>query len=432
MFKNSLVEGSRTHTPVAGKFVFKAYEEVRDEPENQPPFLEYRLSHGEDLISIWFQHIHDERFKAMDQWLSIKILSQEAQGKNLLPKTEEMTPHEILEFCKSIDVHPAHLVPWVADKSLSLPTPLLELLIEMAYDKNADKKYDQSDIYLAKRGIDFECRRIVASGKMDEHSNPYADAHSQTLSSVFTYVLNNPFSMMGIDRAKVPKLLSRFGTPSSQSYPYQERVEDSALNKAELEVYQSHYSLEGERHLAQKSIKEFVGLYQKHIYSKWHAHIEARNFLEDVMDKYEAAGLPRRMADVKDIENVIVEQLKNHAPYHDRQRDLRKTFAEKIHGAGMRHLSERGRHYMEEMEDVELRDLAFAVKAVFDSFECVKDVEVKHKECEGRYILNVGDIRNAFKTVQNGYQRNLLSNRVLLALSDINVQKYIAPQASPR
>ena len=113
--------------------VRKGWVEVRTNPQSPPPLLKQRLIDGEDVISIWFKHTHAKRFQDLDDRRGIKILAPKEKDKTFIPRIDEMSSQEILEFCKSIDVHPAHLVPFDDDPRLSLPTPLIELLVNMSH-----------------------------------------------------------------------------------------------------------------------------------------------------------------------------------------------------------------------------------------------------------------------------------------------------------
>jgi hypothetical protein len=289
MFRKSILEGIQQDPPKVGSIIFNGYAEVRISPKSLPPFLTQRLRKGKDVISIWFQHTNSELFQQLDEYRGIKIILKKSRPKDFLPKIEEMTPREILSFCRSIEVHPAHLVPFNSDVRLSLPMRLLETLIGMAEGKTPKEGggfeiYDQNDVYLAKAAIAFECKRIQQYMKDEKRLGLEGKKNALTLSAVFKDVLDDPRSVQLISKASQARVKS-FNALTSQSYSYLERVKDRAIVIAQEKVELSNHSIELKRDLFRHRIDSFVKEYQKMMGDQETSQVKALDFLDEVIER---------------------------------------------------------------------------------------------------------------------------------------------------
>jgi hypothetical protein len=435
MFKKSVLVGKQSDPPVVGRTIFNGYAEVRTTPQDQPPFLKQRIRAGKDALSIWFHHFHAGLFKDMDELLGIKVIAKPTKEKSFLPKMEEMTPQEILEFSKSIDVHPAHLIPWDADKSLSLPTPLLELLIEISYEDISGMRYDQNDIYLAKAAIAYECERIRKHAMDSKILAGATNYHARYLSNIFTDVLSSPQAMKNIAMARITGTSQSLDATSSRSYPYIERVEDAAITEAEKILELSIHRLDLKLDIYKERIEGFVKTYQEAVVTQRHRKTDVRmkalGFFDDVMEQLAYQDFSKRAMNIQDIKKAVVALMHENEEYYKQCAAARRVYMEEI-GSGGYNSREEAREFLFQLEDHHAEDMAYAVKLVLDGeFSLVKERE-NHVNLEGEYILQVGRIRKAFEEVGDGYQRNLLNNKTLLGLYNISVQKYVAPQVTPR
>lgn len=426
MFKKSVLEVStQNDPPVIGRLIFNGYAEVRTTPQSPPPLLRARIREGKDVIAIWFQHFHAERFKAWDEWDGVKLSSKEARRLNLLPSINEMTPQEILEFCKSIDVHPAHLVPFDEDKALSLPTPLLELLIDMGYHA---KKLNENDMYLARAAVAYECKRIRQDLENDKRVAFKNGEQFSTLAQVFTDILRDPKATQDIAKTTIVTPSKRFASAAAQSYPFIDRVHDIAVIQAEQALEQSNHGMRIKREIFNHRIDGFKKTYHQLFHTN---EIEAVNFLEDVIDAFEAGGPLQRPPSLIEVAAVVSELLEYHWP-SQRDYDAANDVYIEFFGRPKQDLSEEEDGFLREMEHTQFGGLVASIHQVFDGEWNLIKAQKKHEEREGQYILQVGKIRAAFDGIGDGYQRNLLNNRVLLTLKNIDVREYTAPQTSPK
>jgi len=227
---------------------------VRAEPKSVPHNLKRRLLKGEDVIAIWFEHAHSEHFKAWDECFDIKMVSPKSNGKSMVGSIDDMTPTEILEFCKSIGVHPAHLVPFDNYPNLSLPTPLLELLVQMMFDDRPDGSAVDDDKHLAKVAITYEDRRIRKNIEKDRR---YAMQTGQLmpLHEVFTQVLKTSEFRKRIRNPELSSFFEKFNIQASRSYSYIQRVEDIISASADEELSHKSEAVEIKKH-------DFYGAYR--------------------------------------------------------------------------------------------------------------------------------------------------------------------------
>ncbi len=152
------------------------------EAKKSPFHLMQRIAEGEDIAAIWFDGEYEGLFQEFKQRIAC----------DLSPSIHHMSKDEILEFCRTIKVHPAHLVPFRTDPEFSLPTALLELLIDIA--NNRKRQFHLEDVRLARAGIACETVRIdtflhhkicAKKTRNDDHEN------APTLTEIFSAVLDN-------------------------------------------------------------------------------------------------------------------------------------------------------------------------------------------------------------------------------------------------
>lgn len=420
MFKKSLLDNVPTEPQMVGRTVFNGYADVRTSPKGAPRFLKQQLRVGKDPIALWFQHIYGDRFREWDQWSEIKLV---ADGRKLsagLPKIQDMTPEEIMSFCKSIDVHPAHLVPFSDDQSLSLPQPLLELLIQIAYADISGEQHDLNDIYLAKAAIAYECKRIRNFHTAERQKEARLGSEPSFLSVIFKGVLDNPVMLNGIRKAAYAvtkkeaahKLSQKFDSASAQTYPYLERVAEAALLKGEYMLEGSWDHQKIKREILTGRIKAFVRTYDKFLEPQDRADTAAMLFYEAVLEEAEERKIDIRMARHEQIVEIVRDALRQHKPYIQKFSKAHREFMEE-HGVYQGLADDVFRVAMGELNMVTL--------------------ENQHTELEGAYIMYAAKIQKAFDTIPVGsHQRNLMNNHVLLRLNNIGIEEYVPPQTSPR
>ena len=119
-------------------------------PEN----LKDRLLAGEHPLEIWAEH---EGLNLGDLAHSFHMPYQDAvrEQRNPVEPFCNIRGFQILNFCRRIGVHPAHLVPLDDNPQLSLPRCILEANIMVAQDK-AEKPRNQK---LAEQAIACELKR---------------------------------------------------------------------------------------------------------------------------------------------------------------------------------------------------------------------------------------------------------------------------------
>jgi hypothetical protein len=435
MFKKSILEGAQQNPPKVGSIVFNGYAEVRTSPKSLPPFLIQRLRMGKDVISIWFHHAHTELFRQLDKYRDVKIISDKSGPKDFLPKIDEMTPRQIIEFCRSIEVHPAHLVPFNSDMRLSLPTRLLEVLIDIAEGKTPKEGggfdiYDQDDIYLAKAAIAFECKRIQQYMKDEKRLVLEGKESAITLSGVFKDVLDDPRSMRAIFKASQANLES-FNALTSQSYPYFERVKDRAIVRAEEEIESSNYSIGLKKDLYQHRIDAFVKEYKRVIDDNGLSQASALVFLDEVLERLGLHGSSRRGIDIEENKRAIREVMRDFGLNLKPRVIADKVYTDRF-GVCKKDLTVEEEKFLDALEEPYIEDLAYAVRLILDIDYSLLRAKQRHVDIEGDYILEVGRISQAFDSVSAQFQRNIMNNRVLLRLFNYSVDSYTAPQTSPK
>jgi hypothetical protein len=343
-----------------------------------------------------------------------------------------MTTQEILSFCRSIDVHPAHLIPFDNDNRLSLPTPLLELLIEMAYNGNASHGLDSNDVYLARAAIALECKRIQ---KHKEEQRSLAVENNDglsRLSQAFIDVLNDPKARKDISKTTIVSPSSCFAAEASRSYPYIDRVHDITVIQEEAELEKSIHSKKLKEQVYLYRVNRLVDIYQKLFHQSSRSPIEAQDFLMDIVDEIE-------MQQAADLRAPSIDEIaKMFAKLMGQQGKLRKGYDAAndiyIEKFGLRSggNSEADEAFLKEFEFEFYHDLFVGIHGFFEARSNLFRHRIRHEELEGVYILKVGRIRDAFDKVCKPYERNLLNNRVLLSLHNIDLKKERAPLATPK
>lgn len=432
MFKKSMLESKHTKAPVEGALIFNGYVDVRTSPRSIPRDLEQRLKAGEDVISIWFHHVHANHFKNLFKRSAIRMLPKQENTISILPSIDTMTTSEILEFCKSIDVHPAHLIPFDNDQELSLPTPLLELLIEMAYNGEASKGLNGNDVYLASAAIAHECKRIRLY--LDDEKREAFDNNGQfsILSHIFMETLSDPNSMRCISKTTIVTPTKTFAGSPSYSYPYFDRVHDIAIIELEKLLEESIQSIQVREQVLGGLIGNFVKIYKKLIDPKTEGEMDANNFLQDVIRKLNPESpMEKRATDITAVAVAVQEVLMNNEAYHKRHKDAQDIYIGRFGMCGAESLA-LDESYLYELEADKFHELITRIKEILDEKERLIQSKKIHEEREGYYIRKVSEIDKAFGGIEDGYKWSLLNNRVLLSLHNINVKEMLPPQASPR
>lgn len=431
MFKKSALAGVRFDPPLHGTIVFDGYAEVRVTPKDAPSFLKQRIKSGKDIIAIWFQHAHAQRFKDLQEWDDIRVIPKnQMQQPSLLPKIEEMTSSEIWEFCKSIDVHPAHLVPFDRDMKLSLPTPLLELLVEIACPDISGEYHEEYDVYLAKAAIAFECKRIRNHLAIDKLMLPSPDRLHATFSQACANILNNPLRTNDMATAKMPASKS-FGIHASRSYPYVDRVRDLAIMDADVDLQRVHHHVESEREIISQAIDAFLKAYKKYISPQVADDIEGAIFLDDVVAGLEEKNIPKDASTIEAIGTVVQDLLGSHTPYSLHYKSAQAIFTEKF-GVNADRQDEDNEEFFQALEAVQLEELGGAVQHIFNSEARLTEAEENQMVRQSEYLLKIDGIHEAFKGMGDGNERNLVNNRVLLGVHNISIKKVVAPTSYPR
>jgi hypothetical protein len=342
-----------------------------------------------------------------------------------------MATEEILEFCKSIDVHPAHLVPLDNEQELSLPTPLLELLIDMAYDGKSSQGLTKGDVYLASTAIAYECKRIRSYMEGEKREAFDKNGRFSALSQIFTEALSDPNAMKHISKTTMVTPSTRFSGEASRSYPYIDRVHDLAVIELEKLLTHSYQSVDLKKDVLQERIGGFVKLYQKLINPEAKGDVEAKVFLSDIIDalKRNVSGAPS--SDIVAIGSAVEGCLGKHETYQKRCKIAQNVYRG-IFGRSSGESSGADQQYLQELDSIQFHELVLSVKVVLDGEANLIASRRNHEEREGYYIRKVGEIRRSFDEVGDGYRCNLLNNRVLLSLHNINVKENISPQASPK
>lgn len=430
MFKKSELAGVKLDYPFDGTIVFGGYAEIRVTPKNPPPALKQRLKAGRDVIAIWFQHSNAALFKDLDEWDDIKIINRETGTPTFLPKIEDMSTHQILAFCKSIDVHPAHLVPLDRDYKLSLPTSLLELLVEMAYPEESGRDVDLYDTYLAKAAIAFECKRIRDHLRLEKILPVHEGKKVESFSVMFEDVLGRRSRIMDMGAAKMPPSKS-FGIHASRSYPYVERVRDMAIINADIDYKCLQNAIEDKKEIVQGRIRRFIHTYNKLVDPEAINDMAGALFLEDVLQEIEHKAIPKEDAPLEDIGEVIQSLLDKHVPYHDHVRAYHRLSIDKLGVKGIEPTPE-DENYLRQMDDLSLEKLAADVRHIFNSEANLIAAKKKHAAHIPEYLERVEKIHKDFYAIRTDYEHNLLNNRVLLGVNNISIQIIPTPASNPK
>jgi hypothetical protein len=337
-----------------------------------------------------------------------------------------------LSFCRSIDVHPAHLIPFDNDNRLSLPTPLLELLIEMAYNGNASHGLDSNDVYLARAAIALECKRIQKHKEEQRSLAVETNDILSRLSQAFIDVLNDPKARKDISKTTIVSPSSCFAAEASRSYPYIDRVHDITVIQEEAELEKSIHSMKLKEQVYLYKLNRFVEVYQKLFHSSSRSPIEAQDFLMDIVDEIEMQRAEDlRVPSIDEIAKIFAKLMGQQGALRKGYDAANDIYTEKF-GLRLGGNSEDDELFLREFEFEFYHDLFVSIQEFFEARYNLFKHERKHEELEGIYILKVGKIRDAFDKVNRPYERNLLNNRVLLSLHNIDLKKEPAPLATPK
>ena len=214
------------------------------EAKQSPFHLTKRIAEGEDIAAIWFDGEYEGLFQEFKQRIAC----------DLSPSIHHMSKDEILEFCRTIKVHPAHLVPFRTDPEFSLPTALLELLIDIA--NNRKGQFHLEDVRLARAGIACETVRIdtflhhkicAEKTRNDDHEN------APTLTEIFSAVLDNDM-LLGKLSTEWTVLKAIFQQEVHTRSPLAARVRKLAFDELEQQKRQ----IESARHDANEQLNAAI------------------------------------------------------------------------------------------------------------------------------------------------------------------------------
>jgi hypothetical protein len=272
---------------------------VRSMATDTPNRLGLRIAEGEDIIAIWFDWEHQANLQSISQRLGYHLPSTAGiTGTNLLPSIHDMTPQEILDFCKAIKVHPAHLIPLKSEPEYSLPTPLLEALIEI---KKGRGKYSTEDIHLAKAGIAVEKNRIhrfLYDQSRSASENKPSVISALKLAKVFSDVLDSPRLM--------EKLVREFAVVSDvrEKYPLAMCVRNVAFSG----LTDTYLALIKSLTRADSMLDEAVAAVEKEfspIFDPSSTNDKVVSFINDIKDGLHEHGIAPLAATYENVAGII-------------------------------------------------------------------------------------------------------------------------------
>lgn len=379
--------------------------------ENSPSRLGMRIAEGEDVMAIWFDWENQEKLQSISQRIGFTLPSTAGMtGHNHLQSMHQMSKQEILEFCKTINVHPAHLVPLKPTPELSLPTPLLELLIEMSHGKGAS---NAEDIELAQEAVDAESKRINSflyyKSRQEEPQNDAQNddgSTSLTLMQVFSDVLDNPSMMTKLARES-EGISATFQHKAYQQYPLALRVRNIAYTAILDKYARLMYRQKGKESLLGAALGKVETEYCQ-IFNSRKTDNHLLLFIGDIKDALFAQDIEPRAATIRDIVDVI-----KTFDLTDSRLEKSYQFFSDAYGAGAS---------IDELANEFLTELAESVGVYFASEDRLS--KTKRKVAEAIDALPArGDIEGLFedKSFQDGTLfRHLMDNRVLIALASHN------------
>lgn len=272
---------------------------VKATATNSPSRLGLRMVEGEDLISIWFDWEHQAELQSVSERIGYKLQSSRDMGEdNSLPSIHDMGHDEILEFCESMNVHPAHLVPLKAAPEFSLPTPLLELLIAMS---NVKDGFKAEDVKLAKAAVECERRRI--NSFLYDQSQVSKNSNGVTLTQVFSSVINNPASMARLAQ-EILDVHAVIPRDDTEKCPVAVRVKNLALANIDASVEVIKNRVKDKEALLNKALEYVEDEYSKIFNSSTSAN-KMLLFISEIKDALLDNQIEPREATISNINDAL-------------------------------------------------------------------------------------------------------------------------------
>jgi|GEM_PF-3691936 len=305
MFNQSFHQPDNTGVPI-NCFVEGGQVRVRKSASHTPHNLKERIESGEDIVSIWFDFENASLLDGLTKNIGFSIAPiKDEKRKYSLPSTHQMTADDIFDFCKFLSVHPAHLVPFNADPRLSLPLPLLELLIQIS---KGERSQSDESISLAKVAISFESKRInvLLSNIPKKGASPQSDDYDfEGLTKVFNDVLGDPKELKRLVRESEGVHAVLKGK-AYVHYPLATRVRNVALSSVlQSELIQSKNSESNRAHLLQFAFDAVRSEYQCVWKSRKISDMDLLLFIADVKDALLDNDIEPRAATMENIAKVI-------------------------------------------------------------------------------------------------------------------------------
>ena len=402
MFARSYIDEHTENSPLTSTLVEGRMSVSLKEAINTPIGLKRRILQGEDPLTIWFEAENIDLYSKFALKTGIHLDSAHLERrKQIMPLSKDMTPPDIYGFCKSIGVHPVHLVPLDSDPRLSLPIQLLHLLIEMS--KRTDK-FDAEQVRLAKLGIAFEHKRInkfLYERRYIEESNTKFASVEVNLRDTIDDVLSSPIGVQILSREF--KFYS--GTKASQNladYPLLSILRNVA------------YYLAGNKNaqLIQKADRlEEIFEFGRAAYRKEFAEIVGNKkdaeiwFLADIRDALFEEEIESVKATIEDIEKAIWTFL----PNDSRLNDVFKYTQIRLGKS----------HDFKDASQEFVTSLASKINFYFLAEEKFCQAKKRNQQCAELKVTKEASIYEAFSSsiISEGtVYRRLIENRIALAI----------------
>lgn len=305
MFARSAISKNKTSETYLNYLLDGGVIAVKAAAVNSPSRLGLRIAEGEDVMAIWFDWENRADLEETSRHIGYTLPSTAGiAGRNHLPPIHQMDKHEILEFCKTINVHPAHLVPLKAIPEFSLPTPVLELLIDMARGQGT---YTADHIELAKAAIASETKRInsfLYDKSREEKAQSDNGVNPLTLTQIFSDVLDNPVLMKKLVRESIFASVILQQKGNDVLYPLATRVRHVSFCGLEDQHDRLRNRQKGKENLLDAALEAVESEYSK-IFNSETSHSRMLLFIADVKDALLEKDIEPRSSTIKDIVDVL-------------------------------------------------------------------------------------------------------------------------------
>ena len=263
---------------------------VRAYADDVPSRLGQRIAEGEDVMSIWFDWGNQSELQSVGDRI----------GYHLQLSIHQMSRQDILSFCRTINVHPAHLVPLKPAPEFSLPRPLLELLIDMS-QKQGMAHLD--DVQLARVAIESERKRINHILYTQSRQEAINADGAKAITKIFGDVLSNPVLMTKLSR-ETTEVHNILADEAESKYPLAMRVRNVAVSgiKDSFNALKNSQR-EKEAHLDQ--MLEYVEEEFSQIFDPKTSHKRILLFISDIKDALIDKNIQPRAATTANIMGVI-------------------------------------------------------------------------------------------------------------------------------